>query len=171
MLKPIFVNSWITHSLKSPKKAVHCPVWFHFKTDLLITNHSNEITFIIDPFITGMSITDNLHNGGLLYERGVLWTWPVMKWFVMNGSYKRGPFRVVCCESFVLNGHRPVYSMLWKESKMALESDHCEISESYYIMEDFLVLQELQSPFMYKLQMKSSIKTELRTWSAQINLV
>ena len=27
MLKPAFVNSWITHSLKRPKTAVHCPVY------------------------------------------------------------------------------------------------------------------------------------------------
>jgi len=52
-----------------------------------------------------------------------------------------------------------------------LESDLCESSGIYYTMEDFLVLKELQSPFMYKLQMKSWTETVLRPCGAQMNLV
>jgi len=130
MLKPAFVNSWITNSLKRPKKDVHCLVWFPFKTDPLTTDHSKQTTFIIDPFLTGiiMFITDNLHNGS------VIWAWCVMKWSVINAvcyemvcyemvcyervCYKRGLFRVVRCEWPVSNGHCPAYSMLWKEREI-----------------------------------------------------
>jgi len=38
---------------------------------------------------------------------------------------------------------------------MALESDHCESSEIYCTLEDFLIMKELQSPLSYKLQMES----------------
>jgi len=44
---------------------------------------------------------------------------------------------------------------------MALESDHCENSEMYCTIEDFLILKELQSSFSYKLQMKSWTETVL----------
>jgi len=53
----------------------------------------------------------------------------------------------------------------------ARESDHCENSEIYCAIEDFLILKELQSPFTYKLHMKSCTETMLRTWGAQMNLV
>jgi len=46
---------------------------------------------------------------------------------------------------------------------MALESDHCENSEIYCTIEDFLILKELQSPFTYKLQTRSRTETVLRT--------
>jgi len=54
---------------------------------------------------------------------------------------------------------------------MALESDHCESGEIYCTIEDFLILKELQSPFTYKLQMKSWTESVLYTWGAQMNLV
>jgi len=42
-----------------------------------------------------------------------------------------------------------------RKRKIALESDHCECSEIYYTIQDFLILKELQSPFMNKLRMRS----------------
>jgi len=58
-----------------------------------------------------------------------------------------------------------------EKRKTALESDHCESSEMYCTIEDFLILKELQSPFKYKLQMKSWKETVLRAWGSQMNLV
>jgi len=54
---------------------------------------------------------------------------------------------------------------------MALESDHCKNGEIYCTIEDFLIPKELQSPFTYKLQMKSWTESVLCTWGAQMNLV
>jgi len=67
--------------------------------------------------------------------------------------------------------HCPVYSMLWKERKMALDSDHCENGEIYCTVGDFSVLRKRQSPFTYEVQTKSWTETMLRTWGAQMNLV
>jgi len=52
-----------------------------------------------------------------------------------------------------------------------LESDHCENSEIYCTIEDFLILKNLQYHFTYKFQMKSWTETVLRARSAQMNLV
>jgi len=54
---------------------------------------------------------------------------------------------------------RPIYRSMSNEN-----------SEVYCIIEDFLILKEIQSSFMYKLQMRSWTETALRTWGAQINL-
>jgi len=38
------------------------PKWFPFKTDLFITDHSKQTTFVTDLFKTGPFITDHVHN-------------------------------------------------------------------------------------------------------------
>ena len=55
MLKPAFVNSWITHLLKRPKKAVHCPVWFPFQNrpahNRPFETESSEICYTKEDFL------------------------------------------------------------------------------------------------------------------------
>jgi len=54
-----------------------------------------------------------------------------------------------------------------RKRKMALESYHCESSEVYCTIEDFLILKELQSPFTNELQVRSWTKTRTcqgKTW-------